>query len=60
MFQFGGVASEPEGDMELWGWRWTMFLELSVIVAFLFGVGLVLAIVVETFKRRFNHAYVLL
>ncbi|CAH1445277.1 unnamed protein product [Lactuca virosa] len=57
MFQFGGVASEPEGDMELWGWRWTMFLELSVIVAFVIGVGLILAIVVETFKRRFNHAH---
>ncbi|XP_024968869.1 dolichyl-phosphate beta-glucosyltransferase-like isoform X2 [Cynara cardunculus var. scolymus] len=43
--------------MELWGWRWTMMFELVVIVTLVIGFGLVVAIAVETFRRRFNHAH---
>ncbi|KAI3751371.1 hypothetical protein L2E82_22455 [Cichorium intybus] len=56
-FRFGGVESEPEGDMELWVGRWTMFLQLVLVVALVIAVGLLVAIVVETFRRRFSHAH---
>ncbi|KAL8192993.1 hypothetical protein R6Q57_027441 [Mikania cordata] len=36
-------------------WRWSTMLEFTLIVALIFGLGLAVAIVIETFRRRFNH-----
>lgn len=41
--------------MEIGGW--STMLELIVIVAVIFGLGLAVAIVIETFRRRLNHIH---
>lgn len=39
---------------------WSTMLELTVTVAVICGLGLIVAIVIETFRRRLNHKYFLL
>ncbi|KVI09812.1 dolichyl-phosphate beta-glucosyltransferase [Cynara cardunculus var. scolymus] len=41
--------------MEIWGW--STMLQLTVMLAIIFGLGLVVTLVIETFRRRFNHSH---
>ncbi|CAI9273619.1 unnamed protein product [Lactuca saligna] len=36
-------------------WGWSTMLELTLTVAIICGLGLIVAIVIETFRRRLNH-----
>ncbi|KAI3793340.1 hypothetical protein L1987_35957 [Smallanthus sonchifolius] len=41
--------------MEVWGW--STMLQFTLILALVFGLGLAVAIVIETFRRRFSHSH---
>ncbi|KAJ9539972.1 hypothetical protein OSB04_026478 [Centaurea solstitialis] len=42
--------------METWG-GWSTMLQLTLIVAIVSGLPLAVAILIETFRRRFNHSH---